>query len=276
MKTTFYFTLLCMIMAATAADAQDYRKTGTYIRPTVSRDSKNTYHEWNNAGNIPRSKSISQSYLNDDYGENTYYPYCVVAQSLTVRSAPAYDAPVLTTIPCGEVVHLTKGGNYPWKSMKVNYFDSEEWTYKTAVGYVDSEDVRSSTPVSENRAGGIDNQAYAAHNHETRPAARPIRERSSIATPIVDKAKTDKPGRITIWTDCDDDGYIEVYVDGQHAGTLTMSFHGAEPSFGADGTIVRDLPPGKHTITARGLSKTWSGEVTVAPDQSIRKLLAAW
>jgi hypothetical protein len=274
MKTTCYFTILYLIIATATAGAQDYRRTGTYIRPTISRDSRNTYPEWNDRSAYTR-KSAAASWPNDDYYENTGYPCYVTVTSLPVRSAPAYDAPVLTTIPCGEVIHLANEDHYPWKSMTVNYFDSDEWKYKTTVGYVNSEYVRSPASPS-NRPGTIDNRPNLAYRQEIRPAARPVNDRTYIARPTVNRAQIEKPGRITIWTDCDDDGHIDVYVDGQYAGTLTTCFRRAEPSFGADGTVVRELLPGKHTITARGSSKTWIGEVTVSYDQSIRKLLSAW
>jgi len=73
-------------------------------------------------------------------------------------------------------------------------------------------------------------------------------------------------GNIIIYTDCDNYGNIDVYVDGNYAGTLEKYFYQwSKPSdFGDEGTISIEIDGGYHTVDAINSSGTyWSTKVAV-------------
>ncbi|MDR1331481.1 MAG: hypothetical protein LBK07_05190, partial [Tannerella sp.] len=134
MKRKVYITALCVALAAGAA-GQDCTGVNAPLRPSAPRAGRTAAsREWGYRDIYPK-KTIDRPGDRQRSGEAAYYPYVVSAPSLPVRSAPAYDAPALATLPEGEVIHLA-AAPYPWKSMRITYFDAEAWTYRTAVGYV--------------------------------------------------------------------------------------------------------------------------------------------
>jgi hypothetical protein len=273
MKTRIYITALLTVMAMTAG-AQDYHGRGSICpRPSVPQTDRNIRQEWGYWDIYPK-KTLNRSFLKDDYYDRTYYPYYVAVKSLAVRSAPSYDAPVLTTVSEGEVIHLT-GDQYPWKSMRVTYFDSDAWAYRTTVGYVNSRLVRSPTP-SPADGKGLDVPAYTDpfHGQSTRTKSRPIIDRTYTDRTIITGRSSESKGRVAIWTNCEDDGYIDVYIDGDYAGKLMTSFYGTAPVCGEEGTVVRELPAGKHDISAFGSTRMWNMEAEVLPGQCTLKLLS--
>ncbi|MDR1406997.1 MAG: SH3 domain-containing protein [Tannerella sp.] len=279
MKTRIYITALSVAAAMTAGAQDYYGKESPYIRPAVYRMDGNIPQD-RDYRNISPKKRIDGSYLNNSCRDQAYHPYSVTVKALAVRSAPSHSAPVLTTIPGGEVIHLADG-NYPWKSMRITYFDTEAWTYRTAVGYVNSQYIRSPAPASTGRAEAVTANIplYTDRpRHDTAPGAHPIVDRTYAAAdlPTTIRPQTGKKGRVTIWTDCEDDGHIDVYIDGEYAGKLTSSFYRSTPMCSEDGTLVRELSAGRHDLSAFGATRIWSGEVTVAPEQCILKQLTAY
>ncbi|MDR0757148.1 MAG: SH3 domain-containing protein [Tannerella sp.] len=274
MKTRIYITALLTVIAMTA-DAQDYyRRESISPHSSVPQTGRNLQQEWGYWDIYPK-KTLNRSFLQDDCYDRIYYPYYVAVKSLAVRSAPSYDAPILTTVSQGEVIHLT-GDQYPWKSMRVTYFDSDAWAYRTTVGYVNSQLVRSPTPSSANRTGSTaPTYADPFRGQSTRTESRPIIDRTyTDRTIIVKRSSSERKGRVAIWTNCEDDGYIDVYIDGDYAGKLTTSFYGTAPVCGEEGTIVRELPAGKHDISAFGSTRMWNMEAEVLPGQCTLKLLS--
>ncbi|MDR1602577.1 MAG: SH3 domain-containing protein [Tannerella sp.] len=274
MKTKTYITALLIIMAMTAG-AQDYYREYISPRPSSPQTNRNIQKEWGYWDIYPK-KEINRSFLKDDYYDRTYYPYYVFVKSLAVRSAPSYDAPILTTISQGEVIHLTGGDYYPWKSMRVTYFDADAWAYRTTVGYVNSQLVRSPVPSSANNRANLTVPAYADPSflQNTRSKSRPIIDRTYTDQSIIVRRNFESKGSVSIWTNCEDDGYIDVYIDGDYAGKLTTSFYSMAPVCGEEGTVVRELTAGKHDISAFGSTRMWNMEADVLPGRCTLKLLS--
>jgi len=246
MNTKIFITIL-LLMAAIISNAQVSRPKiltdeSSSIRPIVSY----------NDGELDRDRELYQrrsavkSNARSDDSDGTFYPYYVSSKSLIVRSAPSHEAPVLKTVPSGEVVYLANGENYPWKRMKVTYFDTEQWEYQTTFGYVDGSMVR----------------AWSQRGQ-------------SVNVNVADRRPVEKKGRVTIWTDCDDDGYIDVYVDGNYVGVIQTCFYKKSPVCGEDGTLVVETFEGKHEIAAFGSTKIWKGQITISPDGCALKRLSA-
>ncbi|MDR2120678.1 MAG: SH3 domain-containing protein [Tannerella sp.] len=277
MKRVIYIAAICIVATAVAGAQARYGREGTdRTRPSHIRTGGDLRQEWGYMDIYPKKK-INRPYLKEDCYDGTYYPHYVAVRSLFVRNAPSYDAPVLTTIAQGEVIHLTDA-DYPWKKMAITYFDTEAWVYRTTVGYVNCQLVRSAAPSPANKTGRTSAPAYVAD-----PDGR--RNRPSQSRPIIDRTRTGRPaivgqngeagcGRLTVWTNCEDDGYIDVYIDGDYAGQLTTSFYGTDPACGEEGTIARELPAGRHDISAFGSTGMWNVEAIVVPGRCTLKLLS--
>ena len=255
-----YLTALWIAIAATTL-AQSNRG-GNTIRPSapqvIDRQTPQTQ--------LSRSRQSSNpSYVNtDEYYDGVYYQAYIATRPLTVRSAPANGSSALMAVPEGQILYLADNNSYSaWRTTRITYFDAEAWEYKTTTGYVESQSVRPANTMADNRTG---------RTSTSRPISgtRIIPEQpASVAT------GSGRIGRVSIWTDCDDDGHIDVYVDGNPVGQLTTCFYTSAPACGEKGTLTLDLSIGKHNLSAFGATKIWRGEVVASADECTMKQLSA-
>lgn len=72
-------------------------------------------------------------------------------------------------------------------------------------------------------------------------------------------------GYLIVFTNCDNSGNVDVYVDGNYMGTLDKYYHSwSEPTdFGDEGTISIEVDGGYHTIDAISEGSYWSTSLAV-------------
>lgn len=187
---------------------------------------------------IPSSTYNSSSYKSN-YATNSYY---VSGKKLNVRSGPSTDYSVLTTLDFQEKIDVVSTANYPWYKVKVTYYDTEDFSYRTSYGFVHTSYISYTYPTSNN----LENYS------------------STLAPPTYHPYGEGK-GKIAVWTDCTDEGYLSIYVDDMYVGQIT-SYFTSSPDCSSSGTLSIIKKSGYYKLTAKGATKKWEGYVLVSSD----------
>jgi uncharacterized protein YraI len=182
---------------------------------------------------------------------NLFY---VTANRLNVRIGPSEYDSVFTTIPFQERVEVVSMSEYPWYKIKTNYFDTYHNSYKQRYGYVYSFYLSTSLPVFNT---DVENSNL---------------NNSTTLYPISSHPYGNGNGKIAIWTNCYNEGYISIYVDDIYLGKLTV-YSESEPDCDTKGLFSITKKPGIYKVTAIGATMKWESTVMISLNEcSLRKL----
>lgn len=241
-----------------------YRSDGTYIIGHYrSAPNGNPYDNFSFPGNTnpytgKTATGSPDTYLKNYYGNSsstngtTYY---VSSISLNVRSGPSTNYSVLTSLSYGDDVQVIETSNLYWYKVKVG----------STIGYVNSSNLTFTSPLlTKNDYYSTPSTNYSNTNYNNYTNSTSSYNSNSYHPYGYNK------GKITLWTDCSDDGQISVYIDDEYKGVISSYFDGnSSPNCGDDGTLVITLAAGTYKIKASGNKKIWEGFVTVSADECL-------
>lgn len=234
-----------------------YKKNGTYVQPHYrSNPDGNPYNNWSYPGNTnPYTGKTATGNL-DTYLKNYYNrssnssSYYVTVKLLNVHSGPSANYSVVGSLSYADNVKIIESNNNGWKKVQYDYYDTNSYSLKTKTGYISGSYISLTNPSFNDSYSNTDN--YSNLNSSTSPYGF-------------------GNGRITIWTNCDTDGDIKVYLDGSYIGKLTLCFLGEPPNCGDIGTLSVNKPAGTYKIEAKGNKNIWSGTITITEDRCLRQ-----
>jgi hypothetical protein len=158
----------------------------------------------------------------------------------------------------GDDVNVIGTTNSSWTKVRVSYYDG--YSIKSTIGYVYSDYISTNNPL-------FDNSDYSEYNTNSTYNSRSSNNPYSASPYGYNK------GKLTLWTDCPDDGQISVYIDGDYKGLIKQYFDSDSPDCGDNGTLGLILSAGTYKLTASGQRNKWEGYITVAADNCrIQKL----
>lgn len=242
-----------------------YRSDGTYVKghwrsapngnPTDNFSypgNTNPYTGKTATGNIDTylknyNNSSTSTY---NYG-TTYY---VSSNTLNLRSGPSTNYSILTSLSYGDNVQVIETTNSYWYKVRVG----------STVGYVYSSYLSYKNPsYSTNDYFSSPSSTYSNSNYNTYSNSMGGSNYSNTYHPY-----GYGKGKITVWTDCSDDGQISVYIDDVYKGLITSYFYSnSSPNCGDSGTLEIILTAGTYKISATGNKKKWEGYITVTSDE---------
>lgn len=178
--------------------------------------------------------------------------YHVASETLNVRSGPSTENSVLTTLAYWERVYVVSADRYPWLKIKVPYRDFITHEYKNGFGYIHSSYLLDFT--------------LSSFNNNTSPVSEKVLQ-------VRNHPYGEGKGKLSLWTECDDQGAIQVYLDGLYEGQITA--HSSDnPGCDAQGILHVNKSAGYYKVVAIGWYKRWEGYVEVTADKCIVKKLA--
>jgi len=179
--------------------------------------------------NYTSNSNSTPAYSNSNttFNDNTGYTYYVTSNSLNLRSGPSIDSSIITSLKYGSKVSVLSYDTY-WYKVRVNTYDYYG-NPKTYFGYVYNQYVSLNVPS----------------------------DYSSTAS-----ANTYQGG-IGFYTNCPNDGMIDIYVDDFYIGRLERYLDNGTPPYGGKVTVSFKRPIGSYKVVAKGATKTWTTYINV-------------
>jgi uncharacterized protein YraI len=211
------------------------------------------YYNSSSKSSIYNSKySDSNSSIINNYTSINY----VTVNSLNVRSGPSTDYPVIGSLSYAKFVTTIGDNSNGWVKIQYtdyNDFDSNSFLSKTKYGYVYGAYLSGSNPSVDglfSNNSNYSNSTYSTTFKNTHPFGVGM-------------------GGLTIWTNCDNDGEIKVYLDDTYIGTLTNCFSQGTPTCGQNGTLLIYKTAGSYKLSAKGHQNTWTATIFISEDRCL-------
>ena len=259
-----------------------YKTDGTYVTGHWrSAPNGDPYDNFSFPGNTnpytgKTATGNPDTYLNNYYGtssttHNYGSTYYVNSNSLNVRSGPSTNYSILTSLGYGDDVEVLESTNENWKKVKISYFDNNSYSTKSTIGYVYSSYLSSSNPTyNSNYKSNINyDKLFNNYSYNSLPSYsnNNTYNSSNVSSSSYSPYGYNK-GKITIWTNCSDEGIISIYIDDVYKGQITSYYlESYSPSCGDSGTLNIILTEGTYHITAIGNETKWDGSVTITADE---------
>ena len=287
--STLVILMFCLQAVAQVHVKGYYRKDGTYVRPHVrSNPDGNPYNNWSYPGNTnpytgKTATGNPDTYLKNYYqngssqpqvkqdgdnmsssvGQYTYdthvdiptikydvdrgrfrVKYFVNVQTLNIRSGPSTSYSVIGRLQYGAALSVIERTD-DWALVRVSDYTS---------GYVYAPYlVRDWQAPAETTSTGAILPEYNSNSYQPYGANR---------------------GRLSLWTDCPDDGTLSVYIDGKFMGLIEQYYDHGAPACGDEGVLAITLPQGSYSLRASGNSKTWKGTITIEAGECLVQFLS--
>jgi Bacterial SH3 domain len=228
------------------------RKDGTCVQGHWrSAPNRNPYDNYSYPGNTNPYTGKTATGTPDTYLRNYY----VKSNTLNVRAGPSKKYQVINSLNYGENIEVLETSNPYWTKVRTSYFDTNTFETKYKMGYVYSSFISSANPLytSNNELSAYNNNTYNSNS-------------SLISTSTIPYGL--HKGKISIWTNCPDDGAISVYINKIYKGKITYYFqNNSTPRCGDKGTLDIILPEGTYKLTAEGTNNKWEDNITIKADE---------
>lgn len=230
----------------------------SYLSNTYPTTDNNYYNSYLNTDKL--TSDINKLLTNPSNASSSYNTYSnstsyyVTSNKLNVRSGPSTSNSILTTLDFQDKIDVISTYDYPWYKIKVSYYDNEDYSYKTAYGYIHSSYISNYYPT------------YSSSDYSNSYNTTTKDYSTTLAQPITYHPYGEGKGKISVWTDCTNDGYISIYIDDVYSGQLT-SYFTSKPDCNSVGTLSIIKPAGYYKVTAKGSTKKWEGYVTITSDE---------